>query len=338
MGLGPNSRVLVFALPFWGHLSTCLALADAMAHQGSQFVFAFVYPPPQWVAREITGHGHECHWSLQHVRSALGHPDRLEQWRAVVGAQTDIIRETGPDVVLNDIDSTTPAAARTCGVPVVSITRCPFPEPWFKEMGGDVQLVPHSQAWLPVPASGAVYCRPAWAQRMGVVSTPVDPQPVLAALCTADAQPAQLRLMLDAFEQLDAGWLVCYSHPDEAAAGSRHVVAWTDHSILAGSRVLVCHGGHGLIGRAIMYGVPVVVLETEEPHTPIYGSALEAAGAGILLRRRDQTPLAIREATVRAMSDSALRDGVAALRRAFEALPDIADALPAALRVWSRAS
>jgi UDP:flavonoid glycosyltransferase YjiC (YdhE family) len=266
------------------------------------------------------------------VRSALGPSDRAEQRRAVVAAEAEIIRAIRPDLVLNDVHFTTPAAARAAGVPAVSILRCPYPTPGWRDAWGDVQLVPHAPRWLPLPAPGVRYCRPAWALRIGAVPEPVPPSAVAAALCTADAQPAQLRLVLDAFEHLTAEWVLSYPHPDDAAERSPRVVAWADVDVLlAGARVLVCHGGHGLIGRAIARGVPVIVLETDEPHTPIYGAALEAAGAGVLLRRRDQTPRALREVTGRALEDTALRAGAASLRRSLEALPDIADALAAAL-------
>lgn len=327
-----GSRTLVFALPYWGHLSTCLALADALAAGDARTVFAFVYPPPDWVAREIAAHGHDCHWSLRYVRSALGAADRSTQRRAVVTAEAEIIRAVRPDAVLNDVHLTTPSAARACGAPVVSIVRCPYPGDRWREAWGDVQLAPHSPRWLPLPAPGVVHCRPAWAERRGMTSEAVEPVPVAAALCTADEQPTHLRLVLDAFERLEDEWVLCYPHADPAAAGSSRVVPWADvDALLAGARVLVCHGGHGLIGRAVMRGVPVVVLETDEPHTPIYGAALEAAGAGVLVRRADQSAAAVRDATRRAMEDGALRAGAAALRRSTEALPGIADAFEAAL-------
>jgi UDP:flavonoid glycosyltransferase YjiC (YdhE family) len=320
-----GARILVLALPYWGHLSACLGLAGAMAARGATATFGFAFPPPRWVLDEISGHGHRSDWSLRHVRSALGSPARAEQWRAIVAAESELIRACRPDVVVNDISTTAPAAARACGVPVASIQRCPLT--WWREALGDVQLVPHPGSWLPLPAPGVVHCRLDGARRLGMAPAPIEPCPVVAALNTADAEPAALRLVLDAFEGLDHEWVVCYAHPDAVAASPR-IVAWADHdALLAGARVLVCHGGHGLIARAIRHGVPVVVVETEEAYPAVYGAALEAAGAGILVRRRDQTPRAVRSAAVRAMDDPTLRDGAARLRRSFEALPPVADAL-----------
>jgi UDP:flavonoid glycosyltransferase YjiC (YdhE family) len=280
--------------------------------------------------QEIAGHGHDCEWSLRYVRSALG---RVPERHAWIAAQTEIIRSNRPDVVLNDCYTTTPAAARACGVAVVSVARCRFArDDVRREWLGDVQLVPHAPEWLSLSAPDLVYGRPAWAQRTAMTSAPVEPRPVVASLSTALPDPKQLRLVLDALAHVDAESVVCYPHPDAAAAGSSRVVAWADlDALLPAARVLVCHGGHGVICRAIMHGVPVVALETGAFYSRVYGSATESAGAGIHVRWRDQTVRAIREAVRRAIDDVRLRDGAAVLRRSFEALPDLADALSAAV-------
>lgn len=92
-------------------------------------------------------------------------------------------------------------------------------------------------------------------------------------------------------------------------------------------RVLREIEGHGHACR----GLPVVVLQNDAPHSTVYGAALEARRAGILARRRTLTAAAVRVTVARAMDDDRLRAGAAALRRAFEALPEVPEAMDRAL-------
>jgi UDP:flavonoid glycosyltransferase YjiC (YdhE family) len=325
-------RVLVFSLPFWGHVSFCLGVANSLTRLGDEVSFTFVYPPPAWVLREIAAHGYAFDWTLKYVRSGLGQPDRDEQFRAVVAAETEMIHKARPDLILSDVRVTTPAAGRACGVPVVSVLRVAFRARIWRERWGDAQLTPYPEDWLAMRAPFVGYCRPAWVERRTIAAAPVESRPIVASLSTAEDQPRHLRVLMRALDGIGEEWVLCYPHPDEVASSSAQVVAWAEmDGLLAGARVLVCHGGLGILSRGVMQGVPVVILQTSAEQSVLFGEALEAWRAGILVRRRDLTAAGIREAVLRAQHDEALRAGAAALRRSFESLPEAPEVMDAAL-------
>jgi hypothetical protein len=345
-------RWLIFSLPYWAHLSTCLAIARQLTLLGHEVIFAFVYPPKRWVLDEIAAHGFHCEWSLKYARHALRSPGWAEQFRAVVAAEVDIIRSVQPDAVINDLHYTTSISGRAYGLPVVSIVRCVFsldsamptgeriPEPrptadeWNKLPWGDIQLIPHGRSWFKLRTTRSVYCTPCWVERSvasmtGAIavkpSNSPPPAQVLGVLSTAAAWPLHRKNIQAAFEELRSDWLLC--DPFSPVRRER-VITWGDLSVLLpAARVLVCVGGHQLITRALSSAVPIVVLGTGQPHVEHYGGALEAAGAGVYVRTTDITAPAILDAVHRVLADSNYHSAAARLRRSFESEPDAASAL-----------
>jgi UDP:flavonoid glycosyltransferase YjiC (YdhE family) len=354
-GLTGGRRWLVFSLPRWAHLATCLGIATQLVKLGDEVQFVFVYPPERWMLEEIAAHGHECDWSLRYARDALRRPGWSEQFRNVVSAEVELIRTVEPAAIINDLYYTTPLSGRACGVPVVSIIRCipsfePTPPPsrqhpsvaeWNELLWGDLQLVPHGRSWLEVRTPRAVHCRPCWVERAcDLAATGLAAQrppaslpaaPVLGVLSTASAHPLHRRHIQAAFERLDCDWLLC--DPFSQDRGPR-VTTWGDLSVLLPkARVLVCVGGHQLVTRALADAVPVVVLGTDELHVEHYGRALEAAGAGIYLRAADVAPPTIAEAVRTVLADAGYQAATKRLRRSFQREPDAASAVISEL--WS---
>ncbi len=346
-------RWLIFSLPFWAHLATCLAIAEQLTHLGHEVIFAFVYPPKRWMLDEIAARGHRCDWSLKYARDALRRPRWAEQFRAVVSAEIEIIRSARPDGIISDLYHTTSVSGRACGLPVVSIVRfvpdlvpalpttVPHPTPveWNELVWGDIQLIPHGRSWLRLQTSRSVYCRPCWVERSiaaaagpagsGPVNSPPSAQ-VLGVLSTASAWPRHRHRIQAAFERLGSDWLLC--DPFSPDRGER-VTTWGDlPALLPKSRILVCLGGHQIVTRALTSGVPVVVLGTGEPHVEHYGRALEEAGAGTYVRAGDVTVSAIQEAVHEVLTDDRYHAAAARLRRSFESEPDAASALLGEIR------
>ncbi|MDX6665090.1 MAG: hypothetical protein QOG68_1296 [Solirubrobacteraceae bacterium] len=151
------------------------------------------------------------------------------------------------------------------------------------------------------------------------VEPPPGPEPlVLVAPSTAqDPGHALLRAALAGLAASPVRVLAAYNrrlpdHPIEVPPNAR-LVEWVSYAdAMPDADVVLCHGGHGTLARALASGtVPVVV--------PAAGDMNENAarvawvGLGVRLPRRFVTPRAIRLAVASALADPARRARVAAI-------------------------
>ena len=136
---------------------------------------------------------------------------------------------------------------------------------------------------------GAVLDDPAWAD--GPWTPPSDDEPVvLVALSTTfQDQVACLQRIVDGLGALPVHGIVTTGpalDPDAVTAPPNvTVVAAAPHSqILEHAAVVVTHGGHGTVVRALAAGVPMVVLHHGRDQAD-NAARVTARGAGIALRR-----------------------------------------------------
>jgi UDP:flavonoid glycosyltransferase YjiC (YdhE family) len=118
---------------------------------------------------------------------------------------------------------------------------------------------------------------------------------VSLSTCAFAGQRRMLQNILDAVEPLPVEAIVTVG-PAIDASGLRvpanaTMHSWLDHDeVLSTASMVVGHGGHSTAMRALSFGVPMVVM----PANPLIdqkgvGSALERAGAGILLSKHART-------------------------------------------------
>jgi UDP:flavonoid glycosyltransferase YjiC (YdhE family) len=89
--------------------------------------------------------------------------------------------------------------------------------------------------------------------------------------------------------------------------GNARVLEWLSYArTMPAAAVVVCHGGHGTLARALSCGAAVVAC-------PVAGdmnenaARIDWAGVGVRVPRRLVSPLAVRLAVLRALDDEALR-------------------------------
>jgi UDP:flavonoid glycosyltransferase YjiC (YdhE family) len=149
------------------------------------------------------------------------------------------------------------------------------------------------------------------------VPKPAAPEPVPRILvslstCAFAGQRRMLQNILDAIAPLPVEATVTVG-PAIEATGLRVppnavMHAWLDHDeVLASASLVVGHGGHSTVMRALSFGVPQIVI----PANPMIdqkgvGAALEKAGAGLLLTKHAR-PQRIRAAIQAVLRDEAYR-------------------------------
>jgi UDP:flavonoid glycosyltransferase YjiC (YdhE family) len=115
-----------------------------------------------------------------------------------------------------------------------------------------------------------------------------DPTPlVLVSFSTMPEQGsvAKFQNAIDALAQLDVRGLVTVGDSVDPAAlkpaANVRVMATADHdSIMGRAALVVTHGGHGTMMRALSYGLPMVVIPGMASDQPVNAAAVQAWGAG----------------------------------------------------------
>jgi UDP:flavonoid glycosyltransferase YjiC (YdhE family) len=94
------------------------------------------------------------------------------------------------------------------------------------------------------------------------------------------------------------------------------LVEWVSYTkAMAGADLVICHGGHGTVVRALSCGtVPVIVPAAGDMNEN--AARVAWAGLGVRLPRRFATPRAVRLAVATALADPSLRDRVRAVAAA----------------------
>jgi MGT family glycosyltransferase len=164
---------------------------------------------------------------------------------------------------------------------------------------------------------------PAWAKVVGPLmweppGEKVEPPPgdgpvVLVAPSTA--QDREHRLLRAALEGLAgepvrviATWNGREPDPPIAPPPNAVLVPWLSYSqTMPACDVVVCHGGHGTLVRALANGCPVVVCPAVGDMAE-NASRVDWAGLGVRLPRRYATPRGVRAAVGRALREPRLRE------------------------------
>ncbi|HEX2409693.1 MAG TPA: nucleotide disphospho-sugar-binding domain-containing protein [Solirubrobacteraceae bacterium] len=172
-----------------------------------------------------------------------------------------------------------------------------------------------------------------------VAPPPGDGPVVLVAPSTAqDPEHRLLRAALDGLAgepvRVIATWNGRQPSPPLRVPGNAALVPWLSYSgTMPACDLVVTHGGHGTLVRALSCGCPVVV-------SPAGGDMAENAarvdwaGLGVRLPRRFATPRGVRLAVQRALAQRALRERAAAVSR-WMAAHDSGATAAAALEAWS---
>jgi UDP:flavonoid glycosyltransferase YjiC (YdhE family) len=190
---------------------------------------------------------------------------------------------------------------------------------------------------------------PRWAKVVGPLmweppGEGVDPPPgdgpvVLVAPSTA--QDREHRLLRAALEGLArepvrviATWNGREPDPPVAVPANAVLVPWLSYSqTMPTCDVVVCHGGHGTLMRALTTGCPVVVC-------PVVGDMAENAARvdwarlGVRLPRRWATPRGVRAAVRRALGDRRIHARAAAVAR-WAAEHDAGELAARELEAWA---
>ena len=116
--------------------------------------------------------------------------------------------------------------------------------------------------------------------------------------------------------------------PNELAAPANAVVLnYAAHDpIMRKAALIVTHGGHGTAMRALLHGVPMVVIPGPAGDQPYVAAAVQEWGAGLALAG-DASLEPIRDAAQQVLATASFRDGA---RRRAEALADVNGAANAA--------
>ncbi len=139
-------------------------------------------------------------------------------------------------------------------------------------------------------------------------STSQDPDQRLLRACLAGLDGLPLRVLGTWNRRPPARALL-------APPANAQVVEWLSYArTMPDASVVVCHGGHGTVARALSCGAAVVAC-------PVAGdmnenaARIDWAGVGVRVPRRFVGPLAVRLAVLRALDDRALRGRAEAIGR-----------------------
>ncbi len=171
---------------------------------------------------------------------------------------------------------------------------------------------------------------PAWARVVGPlmweppgeqVEPPPGPGPVvLVAPSTAqDREHRLLRAALDGLAREPVRVIATFNgrepDPPVEVPANAVLVPWLSYSkTMPACDVVVCHGGHGTLVRALATGCPVVVCPAVGDMAE-NASRVDWAGVGVRLPRRYATPRGVRAAVGRALREPRLREQAAGIAR-----------------------
>ena len=164
---------------------------------------------------------------------------------------------------------------------------------------------------------GAVLDDPRWGSTT-TWTAPVDDRPlVLVGMSsTFQDQHDSVQHVIDALGTLDVRGLVTTGPAIDPSVFTSHanveVVAAAPHSqILPHAALVVTHGGHGTVVKALAAGVPLVILPHGRDQAD-NAARITARGAGVKVKRTAK-PAAIAKAIRRVLADTSYREHAAAL-------------------------
>jgi UDP:flavonoid glycosyltransferase YjiC (YdhE family) len=160
-----------------------------------------------------------------------------------------------------------------------------------------------------------------WEPPSEAVAIPEGSEPLVVVAPSTSQDPDQrlLRACLEGLDGLPLRVLGTWNRRPPAGALPRpanaRVVEWISYAqTMPRAAVVVCHGGHGTLVRALSCGAAVVAC-------PVAGdmnenaARVDWAGVGVRVPRRFVSPLGVRLAVLRALDDRGLRDRAEAFGR-----------------------
>jgi UDP:flavonoid glycosyltransferase YjiC (YdhE family) len=156
-----------------------------------------------------------------------------------------------------------------------------------------------------------------WEPPFGEVEPPPGDEPLVLVAPSTSQDPSHelLRAAVAGLADLPVRVLATWNRrplvaPFSVPANTR-LVEWASYSrTMPRCDVVVCHGGHGTIARALSSGCVVVAVPAAGDMNE-NAARIDWAGVGVRLPRRLCTPRAIRLAVERALSEPRLRSGAA---------------------------
>lgn len=209
--------------------------------------------------------------------------------------------------------------------PAAAVDICP---PSMRPEGGAADGVAWTARYIPYNGGGAL---PGWllesAPRPRLCLTLGTVLPGVAGVASGP-----LGAVLQAVRDLPVDVVLALGGADASALGELpsnvFAIGWLPLSALVPTcAAVVHHGGAGTTMNALVAGVPQLVL----PHTadqPENAAAVEARGAGAMLRLDEATPQAVSERLHRLLEDPGCREAARQVSREIAALPAPADLVP----------
>jgi UDP:flavonoid glycosyltransferase YjiC (YdhE family) len=155
------------------------------------------------------------------------------------------------------------------------------------------------------------------------------PLVVVAPSTAQDPEGRLVRVALAALAEEPVRVLATTNRPGEplpAAPANAVVVDWLSYSqAMAAADLIICHGGHGTIARALAAGVPVISCPAAGDMAE-NGARVAWAGAGLMLPWRLTAPVALRCVVRQALANEALAVCAGAVASSARANPRSAQA------------
>jgi UDP:flavonoid glycosyltransferase YjiC (YdhE family) len=160
-----------------------------------------------------------------------------------------------------------------------------------------------------------------WEPETADVALPPGDEPLVIVAPSTSQDPGHklLRACLEGLDGLPVRVLATWNRrpppagaPLPAPANAR-VVDWFSYArTMPEAAVVVCHGGHGTVARALSCGAAVVACPAAGDMNE-NAARVAWAGVGVRVPRLLVSPLSVRLAVVRALEDAAIRRGAGAL-------------------------
>jgi UDP:flavonoid glycosyltransferase YjiC (YdhE family) len=154
-----------------------------------------------------------------------------------------------------------------------------------------------------------------WEPPTAAVEIPPGEEPLVVVAPSTSQDPGHrlLRAGLDGLDGLPVRVLATWNRrrPQRAlpTPANARVVEWFSYArAMPEAAVVVCHGGHGTVVRALSSGAAVVAAPAAGDMNE-NAARVDWAGAGVRIPRRLVTPLSVRLAVSRALGDARLRAG-----------------------------
>jgi MGT family glycosyltransferase len=238
-------------------------------------------------------------WGRLRDRSLLAFGDRI-LWRSCL----DLLNRARAEVELEPVAHPLDQIRRASRVLVMTSPHFDFDAP---TRSGNIEY------------TGPELADPAWAT--GIPPTRGGAPLVVVGLSTTYQRHERLlQRVIDALAPLSANVVVTLGPSLDStmfhAPPSVTLVGHASHEALfAEARLVVTHGGHGTVIRALAAGVPLVVLPLGRDQADNAARVVHA-GAGVRLSSRSSVG-ALRRVIERALNDEALRDGARAMATAI---------------------